>query len=88
MDQATSSAIYARKVSAVRLLFVADMRFDFNVVTASPRPQPVGPSISAAMDLVAWADHDNGYATADLPLDLRSAWVERTGARDPGLLWH
>jgi 1,4-dihydroxy-2-naphthoate polyprenyltransferase len=39
------------------LLFVADMRFDFNVVTASPRQQPVEPGISAAMELVAWADH-------------------------------
>ena len=41
----------------VRLLFVADMQFDPNVVTASPRQQPVEPSISAAMELVAWADH-------------------------------
>ena len=52
---------YATGASAagaeVRLLFVADMQFDPNVVTASPRQQPVEPSISAAMELVAWADH-------------------------------
>jgi hypothetical protein len=43
---------YATGASAagaeVRLLFVADMQFNPNVVTASPRQQPVEPSLASS----------------------------------------
>jgi 1,4-dihydroxy-2-naphthoate polyprenyltransferase len=46
-----------RAGTRVRRLAVADMRFDLNVVSVSPRDQPVEPCVAAAMDSVRWADH-------------------------------
>lgn len=47
----------ARAGTRVRRLAVADMRFELNVVSVSPRDQPVEPCVAAAMESVRWADH-------------------------------
>ncbi len=41
----------------VRRLDVAEMQFDLNVTGPSPRDQTAEPSVKAAMELVAWAEH-------------------------------
>jgi 1,4-dihydroxy-2-naphthoate polyprenyltransferase len=41
----------------VQRLDVAEMQFDLNVTGPSPRDQMEEPSVKAAMELVAWAEH-------------------------------
>lgn len=41
----------------IRELALADKHFELNVLTPSPRQQPLEPSVAEAQELIAWAQH-------------------------------